>query len=336
MWLRQDGRWTAACYVPKPGGGEVRRYVYGRTPEEVETKLVELRKQAREGTPIPPAGLTVGGYLAEWLDQVATPRVRPTTARTYRSLVTMYLAPRLGRKKLAQLTARDVRQFLTGLAEDGIGDRTAQYAHATLRAALEDAMREETITRNVAKLVRPPRPAKTEREPLTVDQVRTLLEATRDHRLYALFVVFAVLGMRRSEALGLRWEDIDLDKATVQIRRSLQRVNRALVVMPTKTARSARVIPIPAIVAAALRALRDAQEKERAAMGARWPDSGYVFTTPIGTPIDPRNCTRLIQDTCVSIGLPKIRLHDYADTRVMPTSALELLQRKGAVLRKSA
>jgi integrase len=310
IWLRKDGRWTAACYVPKPGGGQVRRYVYGATPEEVETKLVEMRKQARAAIPVAPAGLTLGSYLTEWVNQVATPRVRPTTARTYRSVIAMYLEPRLGRKRLGQLTARDVRQFLAGLAADGIGARTAQYAHATLRAALEDAMREEIISRNAAKLVRAPRPKKVEREPLSVTQVRTLLTAVRDHRLYALFVVLAVLGMRRSEALGLRWEDVDLDAGTVRVRRSLQRVDRALVIMPTKTERSTRVIPLPPIVVAALREFRAIQEKERADLGPRWPDLGYLFTTPVGTPIDPRNCTRVVQDQCVAAGLPRIRLHD--------------------------
>lgn len=310
MWQRQNGRWAAACYVPKPGGGMVRRHVCGATPEDVENKLVELRKAARSGTPISPAGLTVAAYLVEWVEQVAAPRVRPTTARSYRDKVAKHLVPRLGRKRLAQLSVRDVRQLLSGLAADGVGARTIQYAHATLRAALEDAMREEIVTRNVAKLVRMSRPPKREREPLTVAQVRVLLAGTKEHRLYALFVVLAVLGLRRSEALGLRWEDVDLDKGTIRIRRSLQRVDSGLVVMDTKTQRSARVIPLPQLVVDALRRLRGTQERERSELGPRWPDLGYVFTTPIGTPIDPRNCTRTIQDACVAAGLPRIRLHD--------------------------
>jgi integrase len=310
MWRRKDGRWTAACYVPKPGGGEVRRYVYGATPEEVEDKLVELRRHAKSALPVAPAGLTVAAYLAEWAAQVMAPRVRPTTARTYRGVIAKYIVPRLGRKRLGQLNARDVRKFLADMATDGVGARTIQYAHATLRAALEDAMREELLGRNVAKLVRAPRPKHVEREPLTVPQVRTLLNSVREHRLYALFVVLAVLGMRRSEALGLRWEDVDLENGTARIRRSLQRVDGSLVVMPTKTERSTRVVPLPTLVVEALRSFRETQEEERAALGGRWPDLGYVFTTPIGTPIDPRNCTRLIQDQCVAAALPRIRLHD--------------------------
>jgi integrase len=310
-YRRKDGRWTAAYYVPDRFGKRRRRYVYGDSSEAVEDQLVAIRQQVKSGTPVAPAGLTLAQYLAEWLEQVAAPRVRATTLRSYRYSVDLYLVPRLGRKKVGALAVRDVRTFLAGLARDGVGERTAQYAHATLRAALEDAVREEMIPRNVAKLVRPPRPEKREREPLTVEQVRTLLKANREHRLYALFVVFAVLGMRRSEVLGLRWEDVDLDEGVLRIRRGLQRVDGGLVVLPTKTRRSARVVPLPAFVVRVLRQHRKAQEAERRVLGPQWPDLGFVFTTPIGTPIDPRNCTRVVQTAVQRAGLPPVRLHDF-------------------------
>ncbi|MEU7802996.1 hypothetical protein AB0J14_35545 [Micromonospora arborensis] len=200
-----------------------------------------MRKQVQSGAPLAPAGLTVARYLEEWMEQVAAPRVRPNTARSYRDLIAKHLVPRLGRKRLGQLGARDVRQFLAALSGDGVGDRTAQLAHAVLRAALEDAMREEIIPRNVAKLVRAPRPAgEKEQEPLTVQQVRTLLNSTRGHRLHALFVVFAMLGLWRSEVLGLRWEDVDLEVGVLRVRRSLHRVEGQLATFPTKTQRSTR------------------------------------------------------------------------------------------------
>lgn len=311
IYRRQDGRWTAAYYVPDRFGKRRRRYVYGDSPEAVEEALVRIRQQVKSGTPVAPAGLTLGDYLSEWLEQVAAPRVRPSTLYGYRHSIDRYLVPRLGRKRLGALTARDVRQFLAGVAREGVGERTAQHAHATLRAALEDAVREEMIPRNVAKLVRAPRPVVTERQPLTVDQVRTLLRATRGHRLHALFVAVAVLGLRRSELLGLRWEDLDLDEGVLRVRRGLHRVNGELTVMPTKTRRSERVVPLPALVVRALQEHRQRQEVERAALGARWPDLGYVFTTPIGTPIDPRNCTRMVQAAVRRVGLPAVRLHDF-------------------------
>ena len=259
----------------------------------------------------PPATLTLEAYLREWLTQIVAVRVRGNTLSGYQFHIDRYLAPDLGRKTLGRLTAREVRLYLDSLRKRGVGARTVQYVHSTLRAALEDAVREEIISKNVAKLVRVPAPPKTEREPLTVDEVRAFLKSSRDHRLYAMFVVFAVLGMRRSEVLGLRWDDIDLDQGFLQVRRGLQRIDGQLTVLPTKTARSRRTVPLPGFVTRVLRSIARPRRLERRDLGERWPDSGYVFTTPIGTPIDPRNCTRMVQEACKKAGLRVVRLHDF-------------------------
>jgi integrase len=311
-YLRADGRWMAQVFVTESvTGRRVRRAVYGKTEDEVETKLRELRDRESQGAPIAPAALTLERYLREWLSQIVSVRVRANTLAHYKFQVDKYLAPDLGKKSLGRLTAREVRMYLEQLRKRGAGPRTVQYVHATLRAALEDAVREEIIPRNVAKLVRVPAPPKTEREPLTVNEVRTLLKSSRDHRLYAMFVVFAVLGMRRSEVLGLRWEDVDLSDGYLQVRRGLQRIDGELKVLPTKTARSRRTVPLPDFVVRAFKAHLAAQERERSQLGAHWPDLGYVFTTKIGTPIDPRNCTRVVQEACKLAGLRVVRLHDF-------------------------
>ena len=312
VFHRSDGRWAAAIYVTEAvTGRRVRRTVYGKTRAEVESKLVELRDQEVKGSPITPISLTLEAYLNEWLAQVVGPRVRANTLAGYRYNINRYLVPDLGPKRLGRLTAREVRVYLDSLRRRGVGPRTVQYVHTTLRAALEDAVREEILPKNVAKLVRVPTPPKTEREPLTVDEVRTLLKSARDHRLRAMFMVFAVLGLRRSEVLGLKWEDVDLVNGVLQVKRGLQRVDGRLTLMPVKTARSRRLIPLPGVVVRALEIHLGEQEQERNQLGSKWPDMGFVFTTPIGTPIDPRNCTRVVQDACKAAGLRRVRLHDF-------------------------
>jgi integrase len=116
--------------------------------------------------------------------------------------------------------------------------------------------------------------------------------------------------MRRSEVLGLRWEDVDLDAGVLRVRRGLHRVDGHLAVFGTKSKRSERTVPLPTYVVRVLRDHLRQQEQERDALGPKWPHSGYVFTTPIGTPIDPRNCTRVLQLAVERADLPKIRLHD--------------------------
>jgi integrase len=163
----------------------------------------------------------------------------------------------------------------------------------------------------VAKLVRPPTRPKVERVPLTVEEVRTLFESTSDDRLHAMFVVLGLLGLRRSELLGLRWEDVDLDGGTMQVRRGLHRIDGKLQAMDTKTARSRRTIPLPGLVCRSLRGHRRNQERERLSLAERWPDLGFVFTTPIGTPLDPDNCSKVVRAAMKTAGVRVVRMHDF-------------------------
>ncbi len=310
--LRGDGRWTGQLFVTESTTGRRRRRtLYGKSREDVEEKLRTLVDLERRGEPIAPNSLTLAAYLEEWLNTVVSVRVRPNTLAGYRYHVDRYLKSGIGRRPLGSLTAREVRVYLDKLRGEGVGTRTVQYVHSTLRAALEDAVREEIIGKNVAKLVRVPRPPKQDRAPLTLDEVKALLQATREHRLHAMFVVFAVLGLRRSEVLGLMWADVDLDAGTLLVRHGLQRVDGKLLLLPTKTLRSRRTVALPELVVEALRAHRRRQRHEREHLGPRWGDLGYVFTTPVGTPIDPRNCSRVVQEACKTAGVRVVRLHDF-------------------------
>jgi integrase len=131
-----------------------------------------------------------------------------------------------------------------------------------------------------------------------------MLKAARERRLGSLFVVTLLLGLRRGEALGLRWEDVDLEAGVVRIRQTLQRVGGELRYAPPKTARSRRTVPLPPIVTAAFTARQLEQEAERSAADA-WADNGLVFTTKLGTPIEPRNFSRDFKAFCVRAGSPE-------------------------------
>lgn len=311
VFKRADGRWCGAIYVMEADGVRRRRRVYASTRAEAETKMVELRQKADQGRPLTPSQLTVERYLNEWLELVVARRVRPNTLSGYRYHADRYLIADLGTKRLSQLTARELRLYLDSLRRRGVGVRTVQYVHTTLRAALEDAVREELLEKNVAKLVRPPREPAPERVPLTVDEIRILLKSTATDRLHAMYVVLALIGLRRSELLGLQWDDIDFESGVLQVRRGLHRLESGLTTLPTKTRRSRRTVPLPPPVQTSLENHRELQFDERQALATTWPNSDFVFTTPIGTPIDPRNCTRMVQGACAAAGLRVVRMHDF-------------------------
>ncbi|MFJ9867468.1 tyrosine-type recombinase/integrase [Streptomyces sp. NPDC101165] len=203
----------------------------------------------------------------------------------YEAHVRLYLVPLIGAKRLESLGAADVRRFLVRLEQDTTS-ATAKESHRVLRSALSSACREELITRNVAKLVEPPRTDTPELHPWTLDETLDFLAASRKDPLYAAFVLAIAMGLRRGEIVGLRWSDADLDNRVLYVRHQVQRRRGVL------------------------RWRRMRQAATRAKAGERWQDSDYVFATRTGRPVEPRNLYRSFTRVAESAGLRVIRLHD--------------------------
>ena len=186
--------------------------------------------------------------------------------------------------------------------------------HAVLRRALGQALKWGLVARNVATLVDPPRVQRREVQPLGPDQARAILAAVQGDRLEALYSVALAVGLRRGEALGLRWTDVEFDAGALAVRAALQRVNGKLQLVQPKTARSRRTIALPQSVIVALHRHRVRQLQERLLAGQRWHDTGFVFTTTLGTPLDPRNVYRHFQRALDKAGLPRKRFPDLRHT----------------------
>ncbi len=316
LWKRADGRWSASYFVPQPGGGLTRRYVYGATRDEANAKLVALMGEVARGLPVATTQDSVASYLRSWLEEVAAKRVRPNTLTSYRSNVKLHIVPVIGSRKLGKLSTRDVRSLLAACDASGLSPRSTRYVHATLRVALEDAVRDDLVPRNVAKLVRLSTPPRAETRVLTVDEARLLLSQTRTDRLHAALVVLLVLGLRRSEALGLRWSDIDFDASVLHVRQGLHWSEGRLQFLPPKTRRSRRTVPMPSVCLEALGRHRSRQAAEAEACLHPWPPVELVFTTTVGTPVDPNNFSRTFARWCRDAGVPAVRLHDLRHTCV--------------------
>lgn len=325
VYQRTDGRYAASAYVPTRAGRK-RRTVYGRTREEAAGKLADLLGQARRGVPVAEKGWTMARYLAYWLTEVVEQERRPATVSAYRTIVDRYIVPRIGRLRLDALGPQDVRRLLNSCREATVqlgsaeprpvSARTVQMVHAVLRNAVEHAVREELVPRNVVKLVRVPAPHYEVGTGLSLAQARRLLAAVAGDRLWAVYVLALSTGLRRGELLGLRWTDVDLDGAELHVRQAMQRVAGELRVTAPKTRHSRRTIPLPALALDALREHRARQAAERLSAGPAWQDSGLVFTTAHGTPIEPRNLNRHWYALRTRCGLPGVRLHDLRHTCV--------------------
>jgi integrase len=286
-----------------------------RTRTEVASDIRRLLEAHRQGQIITTSGMTVTEWFAIYLEQVAKPKIRPRTYDRYRSDIDRHILPAIGRYRLDKLRPAHLVSLYNVKAAEGLSGASVRHLHAVIRRALNVAIKWQLIAVNPASLVDSPRAAQHEITPLTADEAQRLIKAAKGDRMEARWLVGLALGMRQGEALGLWWDDLDLDAGLLRVRRALQRRRGGgLVFADPKTQRSKRTIPLPAQLADALREHQARQEQERTAAGSLWRGSPCVFTTPIGTPVDPRNDFREFKKLLDRGGLPSVRLHDLRHT----------------------
>lgn len=315
IYQRADGRWSGATYVLRPDGGRVRRQVYGKTRAETATKLRQMIVKTEAGIPLAVEAWTVESYSRHWLEHIVGPRLRPASLSSYEGTLRLHIVPVLGKVQLRRLQPALVRALLATKLREGLSPRSVQIVHSTLRSILAEAVRDELVERNVAALVRAPQQVREEVQPWTPEEAAAFLTTARSHRLGPMFSVGVAVGLRRGELLGLRWEDVDLEAGTLRVQQTVQRLaNYGLVVGPPKSGRSRRTIPLPQASLQALRQHRLGQAAERLATGPGWTDSGFVFTSTVGTVVEPRNLSRLFDQLIVRAGVRRIRFHDLRHT----------------------
>ena len=307
-----DGRLRGAITVINPiTGVRSRRVVSGRTRAEIVRKLKALETEASAGNV---ATETTGAYLNRWLEADKL-TVRPSSWRQREQYVRLYMVPAIGSIRLARLSPADVERMTTGMVTVGKSPTTAAGVRVILRRALADAVRDGLIGRNAAALARPPkrstRSMERGRDYLDAAQLRTLIEACQGDPLGALITVAATTGLRQGELLALRWQDIDLESATLRVRGSLALAwdgshERA----EPKTNQSRRMVNLPAAAAYAFARQQIAQDALRATLGTVWQDvDGLAFTDAVGRPLSGRNVTREFSLLLKSAGLPHIPFH---------------------------
>ncbi|HHV75739.1 MAG TPA: site-specific integrase [Thermoanaerobacterium sp.] len=330
IFQRKDGRWAAFITTGRDAAGrQKKRWFYGKTRKEVQEQLTKVLAEAQQGMPIDPTKQTVGQFLTDWLKNSVDGVNASTTCNQYEDIVNLHIIPAIGDIPLTKLTPQHLQRLYKQKQEAGYR-RVPRQCHAILHRALEQAAKWGLIPRNPADLVDAPRIKREEMKVFTPDEVDRFLDAAKNDRYYALYVLAVLVGLRQGELLGLKWDVIDFDAGTLQVCRQLQKVR---VDVPSKenpgstekvwewqfkepkSAKSRRTINLPGLALAALKEHRKKQLEERLRLGDIWQDNGLVFCTEIGAPVDPSSLyrwsfCRVLQQAAV----PKIRFHDLRHT----------------------
>jgi integrase len=314
---------SRGCYVgrielpPKTDGKRNRKRFSGPTKAVVSAQMRKFQVDRDAGRPVVNGNLRVGPFLHKWLDEQVEPKaVSVNTFDNYRSVVTIHLIPALGHFRLRDLTVEDVDTMLRAKFEAGLSHSSVTRIRTAMVKALRYGERFDYLSRNVAALTELPRAPRREGKSLTVEQATSLLEAAKSDRLEVAVNLGLLIGLRPGEALGLIWEDVDLNNRLIHVRRSLKRERKDLRLGDTKTPTSQRTLAIPTRLANLLKRQRSHQAKERLAAGDCWQDLGLVIATEIGTPVDPSNYRRSLDRLCLIAEIghwhPNALRHSYA------------------------
>ena len=315
---RKDGRWEGrytAGRDPETGKAIVRN-VLGKTQTEVKEKL---KKAIEESVGIDygrAKSYTVGSWLDVWLENYAKIKLRPSTFKTSQGFLRNHIQPQIGNIPLSELTALDLQRFYKHLLEGGRVDRieakskpkglspkTVRNIHQVIGSAYNLAVEQKLVSRNPTQGCALPKVEHQEMKTLTPEQLGAFFQEARDSGVYELYYLDLATGLRRGGLLGLKWTDIDFQRGTLKIQRSISRQNGEVTVAPLKTKNAYRSLPLSADAISVL-------ERQKKKSGK----SDWVFPSPTGNPMSPDSVLHRLQRVLKRAGLPRIRFHDLRHT----------------------
>lgn len=338
IYKGSDGYWHGRVTVGTKDNGEPdRRHRSGKTRAIVVKKVREL-ENLRDAGNVPDAGkrYRVHEWLTYWVGNIAcVPNVSENAYAGYEVDVRVHLNPGVGAHWLDKLKAEHLEKLYKRMVEAGKAPGTAHHVHRTVRNALNEAKKRKLISENPALIAKTPKLSEDEAEPYTVAEVQRLLAHVANRRNGARWVVALALGLRQGEALGLKWEHVDLDIGLLRVRRNRlrpkykhgcggtcgrkagycpQREQTRDDTGPTKSRAGRRTVGIPDPLVVLLKVHKEKQEVEREAARQLWHNEDWVFATPVGRPLNPNTDYHDWKDLLDEVGLPERRLHDARHT----------------------
>ena len=315
---RKDGRWEGrytAGHDPETGKA-IYKNVLGKTQAEVKEKLKQAIGEC-QALDITKAGkYTVGEWMEVWFQDYAKIKVRPSSHQTYQGYIHNHIWPNIGDIPLEKLTSLDLQKFYKKLLTTGRVDRveakgqpkglsakTVRNIHQILSSALKLAQEQRLILTNPAEGCALPRVEYQEMKTLTTVQLASFFREARESGVFELYYLELATGLRRGELLGLKWEDVDLERGDLRVRRQVSRINGEVVEAPLKTKNAYRTLPLAEDTVSVLK-------EQRRKVGS----SPWVFPSPNGGPISPDSVLHMLHRVLKRAGLPKVRFHDLRHT----------------------
>jgi integrase len=329
--VKKGARWYVVVEDRNPATGRRKRRWHSgyRTKREAQAACNELLASLQLGDYIAPSRQTVEDFASEWLEAIRA-TIRPSTMDKYRRDLRTHVLPYVGHLQLTKLDATTLNRLWATLAESGrrprspegspsgLSAKSIENVAMTVHRMLKDAVRWGRLARNAADAADPPRRSvdRVEIQAWDAETLRRFLDACRaaDDPLYSLWVFMATTGLRRGEALGLRWSDVDLDAGRARITHSLGSISWQVVAGQPKTAAGRRPISMDPITIGVLRDHRKRMLEQRLLVGAGFVDQDFVFCEPDGNPLHPERVYQAFKRRVRKHALPSLSPHGLRHT----------------------
>jgi integrase len=311
---KNDGRWVASFIVEETGK---RQYLYREKRSEAVEALREALQAQKQGTLTTGPKQKLKDYLVRWFEEVQKPNLRDSSIERYENCLHIHILPALGHIELQKLTAQQIQSFYNTKRKAGYAPESIITLHKVIHKALDNAVRWRLIPRNASDDVTLPKHgAEGESQSLTVQQARHLLTVAKGHELEAMIVLLLDTGMRHGEITALRWEDINFEKGTVSIHRTVSHLRKGISEGEPKTVTSEREITLSPSVLAALQEHRIRQREMQQRAGEKWQRLDLVFSNDKGGYVWKLTNTNKFHRLLEKAGLPQIRIHDLRYTAI--------------------
>ena len=316
---RKDGRWEGryTAGYDSETGKPIYKNVLGRTQAETRAKLKAAIEKAKKLDVTKAGKYTVGAWMDEWFENYAKVKVRPSSHQTYRGYIDNHIKPNIGKIPLEKLTSLELQKLYKKLLEKGRVDRieskhqakglsakTVRNIHQIIASAMKLAKEQKLILADPTEGCALPKLEHKEMKTLPIEQLTSFLREAKDSGVFEMYYIELATGLRRGELLGLKWEDIDLEKGDLRVKRQIARINGEVVEAPLKTRNAYRTLPLAKNMIDVLK-----QQKKKVGSSSPW-----VFPSPTGGPISPDSVLHMLHRVLKRAGLPRVRFHDLRHT----------------------
>ena len=316
---RSRDTWAVVIDVGRDATGKRRQkwHTVKGTKRAAQQELTRLLNQLQTGIYVEPSKLTVSDFLKRWLNDYAKTTVSPKTFERYKEIVERNLDPALGGHYLPKLKPIHIQAYYSDALQNGrksgkggLSGTTVLQHHRILRQALKHAVRWQLLVVNPADAVDAPRRSTVEIQPPDTEAIATLLSLSKGIRLHFPILLAVTTGMRRGEILGLRWDDVDVKRKTLSVRRSLCQTRSGVTAKVPKTSKANRIVALPTLLIEELRTHKSRQAQHRLQVGAAYANNDLVCPDELGGFWPPNNLTSAFRHFVKQNELPQVRFHD--------------------------